>query len=138
MNALRTGIYTIFNTVNDFNTDISGRLFFTDAPDGTELPYGLFFYVSDTDDDTFTENFRDVYVQFSLFSGASSPAEILDLDLHLTALFKDKVFAVTGWTVISMRRISGSGPIYNAADMEAGTGFYWQFDSDYTILISKN
>lgn len=137
MNALRTGIFSLFSAGCDFWNDISGRLYFTEAEEGAELPYALFFFVSDVDDDTFTENMREVYVQFSLFSGSSSPAEILDLDLHLTALFKDKVFSVSGWTVVSMRRISGSGPIYNAADVEAGTGFYWQFDSDYTILLNK-
>ena len=137
MDALRTGIYTIFNTTNDFNTDVSGRLFFGAAPDGMEMPYAIFFYVSDVDEDTFTENMKEVYVQFSLFSGDSSPANILKADKDLTALFKDTIFTVTGWTVVTMRRISGSGPINVPADTEAGTGKYWQFDSDYTILISK-
>ncbi len=140
MDALRTGIYTVFNTSNDFNTDVSGRLFFGEAPDGTNLsdgPYAIFFFVSDVDDDTFSENMKEVYVQFSFFSGDSSPAAILKMDKDLTTLFKDTVFAVTGWTVVTMRRISGSGPINVPADVEAGTGKYWQFDSDYQITLNK-
>ena len=140
MKNLITGLMTLFNASNSFNTDIGGRLYFGQAPEGTDLangPYAIFFPVSDVDDDTFTENQKEVYLQFSLFSGASSPAEILDMDTHLTALFKDKVFTVSGWTVVTMRRISGSGPLYNSADVEAGTGFYWQTDVDFTIFISK-
>ncbi len=140
MDALRTGIYTVFSTTNDFNTDVNGRLFFGEAPEGTTLidgPYAIFFFVSDVDDDTFTENMKEVYVQFSFFSGDSSPAAILKMDKDLTTLFKDTVFNVTGWTVVTMRRISGSGPINVPADVEAGTGKYWQFDSDYQITLNK-
>lgn len=137
MDAIRKGIYAAFNTVNDFNADVAGRLFFASAPDGTELPYAIYFFISDRDDDTFTENMREVYLQFSLFSGASSPSEILSMDGHLTALYKDKVFSVTGWDVVSVRRVQGSGPINIPADVESGEGGYWQFDVDYEMLVSK-
>ena len=138
MNALRTGIFSLFTASSDFYTDIGGRLFYAAAPDGAELPYAVYFFVSDVDEDSFTENMKEVYVQFSLFSGDSSPSNILLMDTHLTAMFKDKIFTVTGWTVVTMRRISGSGPIYNAAYVEAGTGFYWQTDVDCTVLLNKN
>jgi hypothetical protein len=137
MDALRLGIYALFTAASDLYADLGGRLFFGAAPDGAELPYGIFFFVSDVDDDTFTDTMKEVYVQFSLFSGDSSPAAILKADLDLTAMFKDKTFSVTGWTVVTMRRVSGSGPIYNSADVEAGTGFYWQTDVDYTITGMK-
>lgn len=140
MDALRTGIYTVFNTTNDFNTDVGGRLFFGETPEGTNLSegaYAIFFFVSDVDEDTFSENMKEVYVQFSFFSGDSSPAAILKMDKDLTTLFKDTVFNVTGWTVVTMRRISGSGPINVPADVEAGTGKYWQFDSDWQITLNK-
>ena len=137
MNALRTGIFSLFTASSDFYTDIGGRLFYSMAPDGAELPYAVYFFVSDVDEDTFTENMKEVYVQFSLYSGASSPAEILDMDTHLAALFKDKVFTATGWTVVVMRRQQGNGPINVPADTEAGTGRYWQFDIDFQITISK-
>ncbi len=137
MDAVRTALMTVFNAGGSFYTDVNGRLYFGSAPEGAELPYAIFFFVSDTNDDTFTEELVDLYVQFSLFSGDSSPAAILKMDTDLTAMFKDKVFAVTGWTVVTMRRIGGSGPIWNAADVEAGTGGYWQFDSDYTVNLNK-
>lgn len=140
MDALRIGIFALFTAASDLYADLGGRLYFGDAPEGTNLsdgPYGIFFFVSDVDDDTFTENMKEVYVQFSLFFGDSSPAAILKADKDLTTMFKDKTFAVTGWTVVTMRRISGSGPIYNAKDVEAGTGFYWQTDVDFTVSVNK-
>ncbi len=140
MDALRLGLMTLFNAGGDFYNDIPGRLFYGDAPEGTNLsegPYAIFFYVSDVDEDTFTENMKEVYVQFSLFSGDSSPAAILAMDTHLTAMFKDKTFAVTGWTVVIMKRVQGSGPINVPADVDAGTGRYWQFDVDFTVMVNK-
>lgn len=142
MDALRTGIYTVFTAApggvnNDLYAALSGRLFFGEAPDGTEMPYGIFFFVSDNPDDVFAKEGKEDYIQFSFFSGSSSPAEILDLDLHLTALFKDKTFDVNGWTVNNMRRVQGSGPINVPADTEAGTGRYWQFDIDFLVNREK-
>jgi len=140
MDAIRIGIYSVFNTTNDFNTDVGGRLFYADAPEGTNLSedaYAVFFFVSDVDEDTFSENMKDVYVQFSLFSGDSSPAAILKMDKDLTALYKDQIFDVTGWTVVVMRRVQGSGPINVPADVDAGTGRYWQHDVDFTVTVNK-
>jgi hypothetical protein len=133
MDALRIGIFSLFTAASDFYADVAGRLYFGDAPEGTEMPYALFFYVSDTNDDVFSGQGKEVYVQFSLFSGDSSPAAILKMDTDLTAMFKDKTFTATGWTVINMKRVQGSGPIYNSADVEAGTGFYWQSDIDFVV-----
>ncbi len=140
MDALRIGIFNLFTAGGSFFDAVNGRLFFGDAPEGTNLqdgPYAIFFYVSDVDEDTFSENMKEVYVQFSLFSGDSSPAAILAMDTYLTTMFKDRVFDVAGWTVVVMRRVQGSGPINVPADVDAGTGRYWQFDSDYTVLLSK-
>jgi hypothetical protein len=141
MDALRTGIMSVFTAApggvnNDLYVALNGRLFYGDAPAGISLsdgPYGIFFFVSDTPDDVFAKDGKEDYVQFSFFSGASSPAEILDLDLHLTALFKDKSFTVTGWTVVNMKRVQGNGPTNISADVEDATGNYWQYDIDYVV-----
>jgi hypothetical protein len=140
MDALRIGIMTLFNAGGTFYNDIPGRLFFGDAPEGTNLSegaYAIFFIVSDNPDDVFAKEGKEVYVQFSLFSGDSSPATILAMALHLEAMLKDKTFTVTGWTVQNTFLQQTSGPIYNSADVEAGTGFYWQTDIDYQVVLKK-
>jgi hypothetical protein len=80
---------------------------------------------------------KEVYIQFSLFSNSASPAEIMDMETDLSAMFKNVTFSVTGWIVVNMARINSSGPIYYMADVEAGTGFYWQTDCDFKITITK-
>jgi hypothetical protein len=138
--AIITGLMALFNAGGAFYNDVAGRLFFGSAPDGTNLsdgPYAIFFPVSDTDNDTFTDAMRDVYIQFSLFSGASSPAEIMDMDTHLSTMFKDVEFLATGYTMVIMERVQSNGPNSNPADVESGTGFYWQMDVDYQIKVSQ-
>jgi hypothetical protein len=136
--ALITGLISKFNAGGDFYDDVSGRLFYGSAPDGVEWPYAIVFSVSDVTDDVFNKEGREVYIQFSLFSNASSPAEIMDMETDLSAMFRDEEFTVSGWDVINMARINSSGPIYYMADVEAGTGFYWQTDVDYMIIKKAN
>ena len=143
MNAITTGLMTVFNAApggvkNSFWTDINGRLYDTEAPDNTEMPFAVYFIVSDVDNDTFSENMKEVYIQFSLFSDKSSSAEIKDMDTHLTALFKDTKFTVTGWTVDVMKRVMGNGPHVEWKDVESGTGRFWQTDIDFVILVNKS
>jgi len=142
MRAVTTGLMSLFNAApggvnNSFWTDINGRLFDTEAPDTTELPFAVYFIVSDVNEDTFTEEIHEVYLQFSLFSDKSSSAEIKDMETHLATMLKDKVFTVSGWTVVTTRRVMANGPQVNPADVEAGTGRYWQTDVDYTLTVSR-
>lgn len=148
LDAVRTGLMTFFTEApggggdhNDFYNDIAGRLFFGSAPEGTNLSegaYALFFFSNDNPDDVFAKEGKEVYVQFSLFSGDSSPATILAMALHLEALLKDKTFTVTGWTVQNTFLLQAIGPIYNSADVEAGTGFYLQTDIDFRVDLEKS
>jgi hypothetical protein len=141
MRAIITGLMTLFNAGGAFYNDIGGRLYFGQAPEGTDLangPYAIFFIVNDNPDDVFAKEGKEAYIQFSLFSGDSSPAAILDMATHLEALLKDKTFAVTGWTVQNTFLQQTNGPIYNSADVEAGTGFYWQTDMDFRVDLKKS
>jgi hypothetical protein len=142
MKEITTGLFALFNEkvgsyYNDFYTAVNGRLYDTMAPDGTPMPFAVYFIISDVDVDTFSENMKEVYIQFSLFSDASSSAEIKDMDTALTAMLKDQVFAITGWTVDVMKRVMGNGPMVTQADEAAGTGRFWQTDVDFVLYVSK-
>lgn len=142
MKAITTGLISLFTAApggvhNDFWTDVNGRLFDTLAPDKTPMPYAIYLFVSDVDQDSFTENMKEIHIQFSLFSDSGSSAQIKDMDTHLTAMLKDKVFTVTGWTVETTRRVNGNGPYLTPADLEAGTGKYWQTDIDFELVVNK-
>jgi hypothetical protein len=134
------GLFTLFNAGNTFNTAISGRMYYSIAPAGTTLadgPYAIVFVVSNVDNDTFTENQNDIYLQFSLYSGLSSPAEILDMETYLTAMLKDKTFAVSGATVVTTQRLQSNGPTWTPADLETGKEGYWSTDVDFCVYINR-
>jgi hypothetical protein len=136
-----TGLFTLFNAGCTFNTAIGGRLYFSVAPAGTTLsdgPYATFDVVSVVDEDTFTENFVNLYIQFNLYSGLSSSAEILDMDSYLTAMLKDKIFSVVGATVVHTHRLQSNGPSWVKADMQLGTEGYWETSTDYEIYINRS
>ena len=136
MKNLTTGIMTLFNTSNTFNTAIGGRLFKGRVPEGTPLPYAMFFVVSDVQADTFKDTIADVAIQFSLFSGSSSSAEIEDMYTALKALFDDAIFTVTGNTIVSMIR-QQAGFLSVPADTVEGTEEIWQYDIDYNCILQR-
>ena len=136
MKNLTTGIYTLFNTANDFNTAIGGRLFKGRAPVGTVLPYAIFFVVSDAYDPTFNEDIEDVLIQFSLFSETSSSAEIEDMYIALKSLYDNTSFPVTGNIVINMQRLQATISCIEA-DAVSGSEAYWQYDVDYSCVMQK-
>ena len=143
MKNITTGLITLFNAApggihNDFWVDVNGRLFDTLAPDGTPMPFATYLIVSDVDHDTFKDYIRELYIQFSLFSDSGSSGQVKDMDTHLTALFRDNLFTVTGYGTVMMRRVMGNGPILNPADIEAGTGKYWQYDIDFEGTFQKS
>ena len=141
--AERAGLLTYFNALsgavhNSFWLDINGRLYFNKAPQGTLLsngPYATFFVVVDSNDDTFTEEIRDIQVQFSLFSGNSSADQILDMDEHLTSLLNRKSYTISGARVTMLRQ-QGEGPILSKdSDGSDIADEYWQTDIDYLFMI---
>jgi len=133
MKNLSTGIMTLFNVTNSFNTAIGGRLFKQRVPAGTSLPYAT-FKLSPTQDDTFKDTITDVWILFSLFSGLSSTLEIENMHTYLKALFDDTQFTVTDNQVITM--IYKSSELIDVpADVESGSEEIWQYDVDYECTI---
>ena len=87
--TLCTAIYTRFLTDNGFKDSVNGKLFENDAPDGTEYPYAVYTIVAAPKDRTFTEEFTNTLIQFSLFSANMDSAEIKNMYDSLTELFDD-------------------------------------------------
>ena len=88
MNNLLTAIMTKFSG-SDFSSDVGGRIYLDQAPDGVEFPYCCFFIVTGSPDKTFTEHYTDTLIQFSLFSASAGAAEITTMYKDLKALFDE-------------------------------------------------
>jgi len=78
-----------------FMTSIGSRFYDSEAPEGAEFPYAVYMVVSDVKGWEFSERFRDILLQVSIFSSASSSGEIKDIFTNLVALYDECTFNLT-------------------------------------------
>ena len=141
MKNLYLGLLTFFNsTQGTFWADVNGQLYDTEADPSATYPYAVYSIMSDVDSDTFTENNKNIYLQIALYSATpNDKSQILDMDTHLTDWLKDKIFAASGWTVVSTKRLQGTGPYSDTVGTtETGLEKVWKMDVDFELLVSKN
>jgi len=103
MKNLATALYSKLSG-SDFFSNIGGRVYKDDAPDGTDYPYAVFMLISDVPEYTFSEQYESVQIQFSIFSNASGSTEIEDLYTNLKSLYDECSLSITSSALIWMRR----------------------------------
>ena len=135
MKNLTTAIYSQM-AGSAFGTSINSRLYKGQAPDGTSYPYSCYFVVTNTPERTFTEDYRNVIVQFSLFSSESGSTEIENMAAALEALYDEQPMTVTGSTLIWMKLTSTTGANKEDHITPSGTQSVWVVHSDYEIMTS--
>ena len=101
MKNILTAIYGKF-TGSELSSDVGGRIFLDQAPEGCEFPYVVYFVVASTPDDVFAKKGRQTLIQFSLFSVNPSAVEISTMHGHLNALFDDCSMTITSNTLAWM------------------------------------
>jgi hypothetical protein len=135
MKEIATGIYGKFTALggggahNSLYLGLDGRLYHTQALQTTTFPFCVFSFVSQGTEYTFTDEFENLVVQFSLFSTTNSSLEIEDLRAKLTALYDWCSLSVTGYSHLYMRRISSR---LTKDDRPA-----WHYSIDYRIFVVK-
>ena len=134
MKALTTAIYSQL-AGSALSTAVGGKMFKGRDPDGTSFPYVIFFVVTDMPDRTFTEDYENVIIQFSLFSTASGTTEIEDMFTHLKTLYDEKPFTITGSTLVWMRR-SNTSFLVEDHTTPTGTQQVWHYAVDFEVLTS--
>jgi hypothetical protein len=136
MNNLLTAIMTKCSG-SALSDDVGGRIYLDQAEQGAQLPYIVFFIVSDVPSHTFTEDFEDVLIQFSMFSDSDGAVEITTMYGHLKALFDEAIFAVTSSTLVWFRR---QNLVTNVEDFTTATAAetvkHWAVD--YEVKLSTN
>ncbi len=130
MSKITTGPSNLYN-------DVGGRVFLDQAPEGTEFPYIVFFVVSNVPDKTFSEDFEDVTIQFSLFSASLGVNEIATIYDDLKSLFDGCALTITGYTHIWMREENLTTIVEDITTPE-GTTTVKHWAVDYNIKISLN
>lgn len=120
-----------------FLSAIGSRLYKGRAEQGAAYPYAVFFMVSNTPELTFSEDYENTIIQFSLFSTTSGTTEIEDIYTHLKALYDECALTITGATLVWMKR---DHAVFLAEDhaitTSAGTTRVWVYHVDYSILTS--
>lgn len=135
MKNLTTAIYSKFNG-SALDTDIGGRLYKAEAPDGAEFPYAVYFVLSDVPEYPGGKTIEQFWIQFSLFSSAAGSTEVEDMLTHLRTLYDDCVLTITGNTPIYFMRgnfISMRDEIATAA----GTIGVWHYVQEYDGWMVK-
>jgi len=135
MQALSTAIYGKL-AGSSLDTDIGGRLFKGEAPQGSQLPYVVFFIVSNVPEYPGGKTIEQVLLQFSLFSSASGSTEIETMLTHLRSLYDDVVLTITGYTSIYFIRgnLTTMRDEITTAD---GTAGVWHYVQEYEIQMVK-
>jgi len=105
------------------------------APAGTPFPFVVFSVISDLSRPTFTEQYEDVLLQFSLFSATGSTTEIEDMFTHLKALYDECALTITGSSLVWMRRSGAHFMVEDGPDPNAAENI-WHYAVEYDILTS--
>jgi len=95
---------------SDYWEAIQGRFFKGRAPQGTTFPYSIYRVVSHIPHRTFNSDHRELGVQFSHYSIASSPEEVEQINFYCNSLFDEKAsFPITGASLEWMKMTNSQG-----------------------------
>lgn len=110
INEVKKGITSLALGTNSFKTAIESRFYFEEAPQGTQYPYAVFSFFSNTNINDSTDNFETIGLQISIYDDNSSSLNIGDLENKARLLFdnSEKNLLVTGAYVYNVRRVSVS------------------------------
>lgn len=134
MQNLLTAIYG--KTINSaLSTAVGERIYLDQAPDDTEFPYIVYSIVSNVPDKTFTENFEDILIQFSIFSASESAMEIAAIYNALYALFDECSLTITSNILLRMTR-ENLVTMVEDSTTPIGVGVkHWA--ADFSVLIER-
>ena len=133
---LLTAIYSKFSG-SAISADVGGRIYLDQAPEGCEFPYCVFFIVSDVPEKTFTEDFENIIIQFSLFSSSSGAAEITGMFADLKTLFDECSLTITGSALVWMKR-QNLVTMVDEITVQDASQMVRHWAVDYAIMTSLN
>ena len=116
------------------STDVGGRIFLDEAPEGSTFPYVIFRIIASGQQDTFKDEIEDTLVQFSIYSISESAAEITAIYADLMALFDWQSITITGGTCIWVVR-QGLITMFDDITTPAGTVGARHWAVEYSIMV---
>ena len=115
---------------------VGGRIYEDFASSYTRYPYIVWFIVSSQKEKTFTENFENTSIQFSIFSENTSSVEIKQIYGQLSLLMDECSLKMDGGIVYLMQEtnlVTMVEPVTTAT----GETFVRHYAVDFDILTEK-
>ena len=119
-----------------FMSSIGSRLYENESPLNAEFPHVVYTVISDVKDWQFTERFRDILVQFSIFSTASGSTEVKDIYTKLLTLYDECSFSITGNSLIWFW-LNNLATMKDEVTTPEGTLGVWHYAVDFDVYLEK-
>lgn len=119
------------------SNDVGGRIYLDEAPQGTQCPYVVYSVISAPKEKTFTEEYRNTLIQFSLFSDSSGATEISTMYSDLVSLFDECSMTITSNTMVRMKEVN-LVTMTDDVTTSAGLQTVKHWAVDFEILTSLN
>lgn len=113
--------------------DVAGRVYYDEAPQGAQFPYVVYSIVSAVPERTFTEEYRNILVQVSLF--AAGATEISTMYNDLKTLLDEYSMTITGNTLVWMRENNLTTMVEDVTTVD-GLQRVKHWAVDYEVLTS--
>lgn len=117
---------------SDFNTNIGGRLFLSEAPPNSAYPYCVYDIISSVPDEYFVLSpaLEDFGISFQIWTEETSAVDVNDLFEDLKTVYDNCELTVTGYTFVHMWRT------FSNLNRQPHTNL-WQYTSDYDVMVAK-
>jgi len=137
MKALRNAIYAKC-AGSALDTLINGQILYGKAPAGTRYPYVVFYRVSAGIEKTFTEEYDNPLIQFSVFSAdPNSSNEVHEIADAIKALYDECSLTITGSTLIYIKLQSDVGPMEDDSISQDGADGGWACHLDFEVMATE-
>ena len=121
-----------------FYTNLAGRMYLEEAPQGTAYPNCVFGIINNSADWDFSNDFDDALVDFAIYSESPGASEILGLEENLRTLYDDCKLASTDlgatWKQVLMHR--NNSWLEKVHDEAPGKSL-WRYTVEYRVLLTK-
>ena len=117
---------------------IGTRMYGGRAKQGAAYPYVVYLIPSDVPDPTFSSNYEDYLIQFSLFSSTSSSTEVKNMYTDLKTLYDDCTMTIAAGanTLIWMQRVNATLMAEeHTLPTPIGTVKVWHLAVDYMATV---
>jgi hypothetical protein len=128
--TLNTTLYSALTTGGTVTTAGSAAYYML-AKDGAALPYILWDYVNEGDDNDNPHRAKNVVVSIRAYAASSAVAS--SIDSQIDGALHNKVLSVTGWTNFQTRRENGMSSV----EVDASGRKTFMAGADYRIRADK-